>query len=81
MCLDLEWISTTWNDLQFHREVATKLFSHETIFNFYMNNFSTIIEKKADFFIIKNKNDNERIIKFLNFSSTLISSIEIEEET
>lgn len=46
-----------------------------------MNNFSTIIEKKADFFIIKNKNDNERIIKFFNFSSTFISSIEIEEET
>ena len=29
------------------RETATKLFRHETTFNFHMNNFCTIIENKA----------------------------------
>ena len=40
-------------------EIATKLFCHETIFHFHMNNFSTIIEN-----IIKNKAINFK--KMLN---------------
>ena len=30
---------------------ATKLFHHETIFNFHWDNFGTIVENKADFFL------------------------------
>ena len=60
---------------------------------FRMNNFGPIIENKTDFFIIKIKvlllkllnrgteNKNEPIIKFLNFCSTFISLIEIEQDT
>ena len=40
------------NDRRFRRKI---LFRHHIIFNFYMNNFETIIENKADFFIIKDK--------------------------
>ena len=36
------------------RDFAAKS-RHETIFNFHMNNFGTIIGNKADFCIIKNK--------------------------
>ena len=51
----LRQTSTERNYWGFHHEITTKLFRHETIFNFYINNFCTIIENKADFFIIKNK--------------------------
>ena len=37
-------ICTRRNDQRFRREIATKLFRHETIFDFHMNNFDTIIE-------------------------------------
>ena len=40
-------------------EIATKLFCHETIFNFHMNNFDTIIEN------MKNK-----VITFKNAKQT-----------
>ena len=32
------------NEPRFRHEIATKLFGHETIFNFHMSNFNTIIE-------------------------------------
>ena len=48
--LFLRRISTRRNDQRFRREIATKLFRRETIFDFHMNNFDTIIEN-----IIKNK--------------------------
>ena len=43
-------ISTRRNNWRFRCEIATKLFRHETTFNFHMINFDTIIEN-----IIKNK--------------------------
>ena len=41
---DYRRISTRQNDQRFHREIATELIRHETIFNFHMNNSVTIIE-------------------------------------
>ena len=38
-------ISTWQNDWRFRRQIAAKLFCHEIIFNFYMNNFGAIIRK------------------------------------
>ena len=59
-----------------------------------MNNVATIIESKADLFIIKKKkkkiifkmlnqteNKTERIIKFFQFLQYFISLIDIEQET
>ena len=43
------------NDQRFLSEVAMKSFRQETIFNFHMNGLGTIVENKADFFIIKSK--------------------------
>ena len=60
----LRWISTKRNEQRLRRKIATKLFGYETIFNFHMNNLGTIIENKADFFIIKNK-----VITFKNVKS------------
>ena len=51
-------ISTRRNDRRFRREIATKLFRHETIFNFHMNNFDTIIE-----------NTKSKVITFKNVKS------------
>ena len=56
-----------------------------------MNNFETIIENKADFFIIKirllllktlnwSENKNHWTIKFVNFCSAFIPLIETEQE-
>ena len=56
-------ISTWRNDQRFRREIATKLFRHETMFNFYMNSFDTIIENYADFFIIKKKDITFKNVK------------------
>ena len=50
------------NDRRSCREIATKLFRHETILNFYIS-FGTIIYNKDDFFIIKNKVINFRNVK------------------
>ena len=41
----LRHISTWRNDWRFRHEIAAKLFRHETIFNFHMNNFGAIIRK------------------------------------
>ena len=60
----LRRISTKRNERRHCREIETRLFRHETIFNFHMNNFGTLIENKADFFIIKNK-----VITFKNVES------------
>ena len=38
----LRWISTRQIDRRFRRETATKLFRHETIFNFHINNFEHV---------------------------------------
>ena len=57
--LFLRRISTRRNDQRFRREIVTKLFHRETIFDFHMNNFDTIIEN-----IIKNK-----VITFKNVKS------------
>ena len=52
-------ISTRRNDRRFRREIATKLFRHETIFNFHMNNFDTIIENiKSKVITFKNVKSN-----------------------
>ena len=59
-CIYPQWrISSRRNDRRFRWEIATKLFRHETIFNFHMNNFDTIIEN------IKNK-----LITFKNAKQT-----------
>ena len=61
--VSLRQTSTKRNYWGFHHEITTKLFRHETIFNFHINNFCTIIENKADFFIIKNKVTAFKIVK------------------
>ena len=43
------------------------------MFNFHMNNFDTIIENKADFFIIKSKGTN--------FKNVTKSNWELKQET
>ena len=40
----LRRISTRRNEQRFRRQFAMKLVRHETLFNFRMNNFDTIIE-------------------------------------
>ena len=57
--LSVLFLTTRRNDQLFRREIATTLFRHETIFNFHMNNFDTIIEN-----MIKNK-----VITFKNVKS------------
>ena len=48
---DNEWrIFTGQNDRRFRCDIATKLFHHETTFNFHMNNFSVIIVKNKQHF-------------------------------
>ena len=37
-------ISTRRNDWRFRREIVWKIFRHETVINFHMNHFVTIIE-------------------------------------
>ena len=41
---NLRRISTRRNDQRFRRQFTMKLVRHETLFNFRMNNFDTIIE-------------------------------------
>ena len=48
--LCLRQISTRQNERRFRRETTTKLFWHETIFNFYLNNFGVIIVKNKQNF-------------------------------
>ena len=59
MEIRLRQIPTKRNDRRFRHEIVTKLFRHETIFNFHMNNFDTIIENMT-----KNK-----VITFNNIKS------------
>ena len=58
---DLRWISTKRNDRRFRREIATKLFRHETIFNFHMNNFDKIIENIIRLLLFKMLNPTEKL--------------------
>ena len=56
MEIRLRQISTKRNDRRFRHKIVTKLFRYETIFNFHMNNFDTIIENMTKNKVITFKN-------------------------